>query len=54
MPGRRAFLLLAGAALGALFLWLAVTWPDWHAATATLAHARADKIALGLACLFAY
>ena len=54
MPGRRAFLLLAGAALGALFLWLAVRKLDWAAFGAALSHANAGDIALGLACLGAY
>ncbi len=54
MPGRRAFLLLAGAALGALFLWLAVRKLDWAAFGAALAHAHPGEIALGVACLLAY
>src|SRR6188508_3546525 len=54
MPGRRAFLLLAGAALGALFLWLAVRKLDWAEFGAALSHANAGDIALGLACLGAY
>ena len=54
MPGRRAFLLLAGAALGALFLWLAVRKLDWAAFGAALSHAHPGEIALGVACLLAY
>ncbi len=54
MPGRRAFLLLAGAGLGALFLWLAVRKLDWAAFGTALSHAHPSEIALGVACLLAY
>ena len=54
MPGRRAFLLLAGATLGALFLWLAVRKLDWAAFGATLSRAHPGEIALGFACLLGY
>ena len=54
MPGRRAYILILGAALGAVFLYLAVRQLDWHAFYGTLAHAHAGQVALGLACLFAY
>ena len=54
MPGRRAYILILGAALGAAFLYLAVRQLDWHAFYGTLAHAHAGQVALGLACLFAY
>jgi glycosyltransferase 2 family protein len=53
MSGRRAILLL-GAALGALFLFLAVRSLDWSASGAALADARPTDVALGLACVFAY
>jgi uncharacterized protein (TIRG00374 family) len=53
MPGRRAILIL-GALLGGLFLYLAVRTIDWHALTATLRHAHPGYAGLGLVLLFAY
>lgn len=54
MPGRRALLLLLGAALGALFLFLAVRTLDWGAFAAEISRAHVGQIALGVACLFAF
>ncbi len=54
MPGRRALLLLLGAALGALFLFLAVRSVDWGAFAAEISHAHMGQIALGVVCLFTY
>lgn len=54
MPGRRALLLLLGAALGALFLFLAVRSIDWGAFAAEIGRAHAGQIALGVVCLFTY
>jgi glycosyltransferase 2 family protein len=54
MPGRRAVLLVLGAALGALFLYLAVRRLDWVAFTAEMSRAHIGPIALGVACLFTY
>jgi hypothetical protein len=54
VPGRRALLLLFGAALGALFLFLAVRGIDWDAFAAEIGRAHAGQIALGLACLLTY
>jgi uncharacterized protein (TIRG00374 family) len=54
MPGRRALFLLFGAALGALFLFLAVRSIDWGAFAAEIRRAHMGQIALGVACLFAY
>jgi glycosyltransferase 2 family protein len=54
MPGRRALVLLFGAALGALFLYLAVRRLDWPAFSAALSRAHAAPILAGLACLLAY
>ena len=54
MPGRRAVLLVLGAALGALFLYLAVRRLDWAAFTAEIGRAHAGQIALGMFCLFTY
>jgi uncharacterized membrane protein YbhN (UPF0104 family) len=54
MPGRRAYVLIAGAALGALFLYLAVHKLDWQAAYHALAGARPSDIAAVLGCLATY
>ena len=54
MPGRRALILFLGAALGALFLYLAVRRLDWHAFHDALAHAHAGEVALGVGCLLVY
>jgi hypothetical protein len=54
MPGRRALLLLLGAAIGALFLWLAVRGLDWAAAAGEIGRAGIGQIALAVACLFSY
>lgn len=54
MPGRRALLLLLGAALGALFLFLAVRRLDWGAFAAEISRAHAGQIALVAACLFTF
>jgi uncharacterized membrane protein YbhN (UPF0104 family) len=54
MPGRRALLLFFGAALGALFLYLAVRRLDWTAISAEINRAHPGQIALGGVCLFAY
>ena len=54
MPGRRALLLLLGAALGALFLYLAVRRLDWAGFTSEIGRARLEQIALGIVCLFCY
>lgn len=54
MPGRRALLLFLGAALGALFLYLAVRRLDWAAFSAEMGRARLDQVALGVVCLFTY
>lgn len=54
MPGRRALLLLLGASLGALFLFLAVRSVDWAAFAAEISRAHAGQIALGVVCLFTY
>jgi uncharacterized protein (TIRG00374 family) len=54
MPGRRALLLLLGAVLGALFLFLAVRRLDWGTFATEISHAHVGQIALGLVCLFTY
>lgn len=55
MPGRRRELLLVlGAALGALFLYLAVRRLDWAGFAAELERARVGQVALGAVCLFAF
>jgi uncharacterized protein (TIRG00374 family) len=54
MPGRRALLLLLGAALGALFLYLAVRRLDWQAFASEIGRAHPGQIALGMLCLFSY
>lgn len=54
MPGRRALFLLLGAALGALFLFLAVRSVDWAAFAAEIRRAQVGQIALGVVCLFTY
>lgn len=54
MPGRRALLLLLGAALGALFLYLAVRRLDWAGFAAEIGRAHPGQVALGLVCLFCY
>ena len=54
MAARRVPLLLLGAALGALFLFLAFRSLDWREFGAALADARLADIALLLACLFAF
>ena len=54
MPGRRAVLLVLGAALGALFLYLAVRRLDWVAFAAEMSRAHVGQIALGVTCLFTY
>jgi len=54
MPGRRALLLVLGAALGALFLYLAVRSLDWSAFAAEIGRAHAGQIVLGAVCLFTY
>ena len=54
MPGRRALLLFLGAALGALFLYLAVRRLDWTAFSAEIGRAHPGQIALGVVCLFTY
>jgi glycosyltransferase 2 family protein len=51
MPGRRALLLFLGAALGALFLYLAVRRLDWAAFTAEIGRAHLGQIGLGMVCL---
>jgi uncharacterized protein (TIRG00374 family) len=51
MPGRRALLLSLGAALGALFLYLAVRRLDWAAFTAEIGRAHLGQISLGMVCL---
>jgi uncharacterized protein (TIRG00374 family) len=53
MPGRRALLLFLGAALGALFLYLAVRRLDWAAFTAAIGRAHLGQIGLGMVCLLA-
>ncbi len=54
MPGRRALLLVLGAARGALFLYLAVRRLDWSAFGAELGRAHLGQVALGAACLLTY
>ncbi len=54
MPGRRAVLLVLGAAVGTLFLYLAVRRLDWAAFTAEIGRAHAGQIAIGMVCLFTY
>ncbi len=54
MPGRRALLLLLGAVLGALFLYLAVRRLDWGAFAAEIGRAHLAQILLGVVCLFSY
>jgi uncharacterized protein (TIRG00374 family) len=54
MPGRRALLLISGAGLGALFLYLAVRRLDWGAFATELGRAHPGQIALGAVCLFSY
>jgi glycosyltransferase 2 family protein len=54
MPARRAVLLVLGAAVGTLFLYLAVRRLDWAAFTAEIGRAHAGQIALGMVCLFTY
>jgi len=54
MPGRRTLLLLFGAGLGALFLYLAVRRLDWAAFAAELGRAHPGQVAMGLVCLFCY
>jgi len=54
MPGRQAVLLVLGAALGTLFLYVAVRHLDWAAFTAEIGRAHAGQIALGVVCLFTY
>ena len=54
MPGRRALLLVLGAALGALFLYVAVRSLDWSAFAAEIGHAHLGQVALGGLCLLTY
>jgi glycosyltransferase 2 family protein len=54
MPGRRALLLVLGAALGALFLYLAVRSLDWAGFAAEIGRAHLGQVALGIVCLFTY
>jgi uncharacterized protein (TIRG00374 family) len=54
MADRRVPFLAFGAALGALFLYLAVRSLDWHAFSEAIAAAHPADIALVLACLAAY
>ena len=54
MPGRRALLLLLGAALGALFLYLAVRRLDWAAFGSEIGRAHLGQIALGFLCLLSF
>ena len=54
MPGRRALLLLLGAALGALFLYLAVRRLDWAAFASEIGRAHLGQISLGFVCLLSY
>jgi uncharacterized protein (TIRG00374 family) len=54
MPGRRALLLLLGAALGALFLFLAVRKLDWAAFASEVGRAHLGQVALGVVCLLCY
>jgi uncharacterized membrane protein YbhN (UPF0104 family) len=54
MPGRRTLLLLLGAALGALFLYLAARRLDWAAFAAEIGRAHPGQIVLALVCLFCY
>jgi uncharacterized protein (TIRG00374 family) len=53
MSGRRAILIL-GAILGSLFLYLAVRKVDWTTLVATLSHAHPGYVGLGLLSMFAY
>lgn len=53
MSGRRAILIL-GALLGSLFLYLAVRNVDWTTFTATLADAHPGYVVLGLLSMLAY
>ena len=54
MPGRRAFLLLAGAALGACSCGSRSASSTGRAFGGALSHAHPGEIALGVACLLAY
>jgi uncharacterized protein (TIRG00374 family) len=54
MASRRALLLILGAALGAVFLYLACRSLDWSAFAAALSRAHPAQIALGGACLLVY
>ena len=54
MPGRRTLLLVLGAILGALFLYLAVRRLDWSAFAAEIGRAHLGQISLGIVCLFSY
>ena len=54
MPGRRALLLLLGAALGALFLYLAVRRLDWAAFASEIGRAHLGQIGLGVMCVLSY
>lgn len=53
MPGRRAILIL-GAILGSVFLYLAVRKVDWPTLTATLSHAHPGYVGLALLSMLAY
>lgn len=54
MAARRLSFLAFGAALGALFLFLAVRRLDWAAFAAEFGRAHAGQVALGLVCLFSF
>ncbi len=53
MPGRRTILIL-GALLGSLFLYLAVRKVDWPTLIATLSHAHPGYVGLGLLSMLAF